>query len=138
VSYQTVSKAIKSRFDTIGESTHPDVPRYGPNETPDPSIDELWWSLDIDDGDSFQISYSPTIWRRIGLITISTFAPRNEGEKALRGLKETAQGMFEGEPIATTDGLRLVFKGTESVPAGGNDRFFQVNVNHEFFYDDPS
>ncbi len=138
MSYQTVGDLIRARFNAGAQASHPAVPRYMPNETPDPDIAELWWALDINDGDSFQISVSPTMWRRLGVVTVSAFAPRNDGANALRALMESAQSMFEGLDFLTSDGLKVVFVGTESVPAGGNDRFFQTNINHEFHYDDAS
>lgn len=140
MSVDTAKVAIKTRFNTMAESSHPDVPRFGPNRSPGADITEPWWALDVVDGKPIQINVDPVQWRRIGFVYVQIFVPVNSGDKVLEELKKRATEIFEGAEFSTTDSRVVKCRGAEPIPAGSartGGRYEQVNVVTEFHQDDP-
>lgn len=136
-SYTQVSLAIRERWNAQAEVLQPTLKRVGPNRSPAPNFKGAFWALDIIEGSSFQLSVSPTVWRRGGLVVISCVVPRGSGGGLLQDLKDNALTIFSDQVLTTSNSRTVRFEGGEIQVGPATNVFAQENVSFPFHYRDP-
>jgi hypothetical protein len=136
VTYDAVGDKLRSTFSTGWASAQPSIEWFGPNTGPDEEFANPWVALDVLDGQSLQINVSPPQYRRSGFVAVSIFVPVNSGDSLMRGLIDSAQGIFENKSLDDGTGKFIIVRGAEVIHVGSTERFTQTNVQFEYHYDD--
>jgi len=129
---EAMANVIRSRFKTLVEDVESVVVVYD-NDPTEPPDDDVWVRFTVLDGNTQQAEMggAQTTYRTPGLATAQVFIPMNAGDKAGR---ELADVIVEAFRAVTVSGL--TFRAPAVVPVGASGKWWQLNVNCTFYYDE--
>jgi hypothetical protein len=141
MSFATAYDTILTRFKAQIDTSRPLVPIAWPNMPFDPKDDfddathQGWARIIVQGGEQVQASIngsSNRLWRQVGLIQVQVFVPSNQGAVLVLGIADDVASALRGVTVSG-----VVFRAASVIPVGrgGDEVWYQVNVNVPFRYD---
>jgi len=127
-----LANAIRSRFKALVQDTQTVAVLYD-NEPEDPPDDAQWIRLTILDGPTRQAEMggAQTTYRTTGLAVAQVFAPMDAGDGAARQLADVIVAAFRAVTVSG-----ITFRAPSVGPVGADGKWWQLNVNCDFYYDE--